>query len=110
MSETGSEQRVIQLPFGLSERPSSPPSPNGWHPHATAPRGWHMVFLVDQGGVPSVGQFMRLHRRSAELLTPGRSGTGPRRACDFDMRTFDLSDLKDHYSYLGPRCAGYTGT
>ena len=36
-------------------------APNGWHPHALAPRGWYMVFLVDHGGVPSEGRFMHLH-------------------------------------------------
>ena len=60
--QTDSEQRVIQLTF----RPTAPTeltatAPNGWHPHALAPRGWYMVFLVDQQGVPSVGQFMHLH-------------------------------------------------
>jgi hypothetical protein len=60
--QTDSEQRVIQLSFvttGPTELTAT--APNGWHPHALAPRGWYMVFLVDQQGVPSVGQFMHLH-------------------------------------------------
>ena len=36
-------------------------APNGWRPHGLAPRRWYMVFLIDHQGVPSVGQFMRLH-------------------------------------------------
>lgn len=60
--QTDSEQRVIQLAF----HPSGPTeltatAPNGWHPHALAPRGYYMVFLIDDQGVPSVGQFMYLH-------------------------------------------------
>jgi hypothetical protein len=60
--QTDSEQRVIQLAFhvtGATELTAI--APNGWHPHALAPRGWYMVFLVDQQGVPSQGQFMHLH-------------------------------------------------
>lgn len=60
--QTDTEQRVVQLPFlvtGPTELTAN--APNGWHPHGTAPRGWYMVFLVDQQGVPSVGQFMHLH-------------------------------------------------
>ena len=60
--QTDSEQRVIQLTFvttGPTELTAT--APNGWHPHALAPRGWYMVFLVDQQGVPSVGKFMHLH-------------------------------------------------
>jgi hypothetical protein len=60
--QTDSEQRVIQL-MSLTTGPTelTATAPNGWHPHALAPRGWYMVFLVDQQGVPSVGQFMHLH-------------------------------------------------
>jgi FtsP/CotA-like multicopper oxidase with cupredoxin domain len=60
--QTDSQQRVVQLQFlvtGPTEVTAT--APNGWHPHGTAPRGWYMVFLVDQQGVPSVGQFMHLH-------------------------------------------------
>jgi hypothetical protein len=60
--QTESEQWVLQLPF-LATGPTevTATAPNGWHPHALAPRGWYMVFLVDTQGVPSVGQFMHLH-------------------------------------------------
>lgn len=60
--QTDSQQRVIQLTFrttGPTELTAT--APDGWHPHALAPRGWYMVFLVDHQGVPSVGQFMHLH-------------------------------------------------
>ncbi len=60
--QTDSEQRVLQLSFLLSEpTEGTATAPNGWHPHALAPRGWSMVFLVDTRGVPSMGQFMHLH-------------------------------------------------
>ena len=60
--QTDSEQRVVQLPF-LTTGPTevTATAPNGWHPHALAPRGWYMVFLIDQDGVPSVARFMHLH-------------------------------------------------
>ena len=60
--QTDSEQRVIQL-MSLTTGPTelTATAPNGWHPHALAPRGWYMVFLIDQQGVPSVGKFMHLH-------------------------------------------------
>ena len=60
--QTDSEQRVIQLAYrttGPNELTAT--APDGWHPHALAPRGWYMVFLIDDRGVPSVGQFMHLH-------------------------------------------------
>lgn len=60
--QTDSEQRVIQLAFYVSGATElTVTAPNGWHPHALAPRGWYMVFLIDNQGVPSVGQFMHLH-------------------------------------------------
>lgn len=60
--QTDSEQRVIQLPFrttGATQLTAT--APNGWHPHALAPRGWYMLFLIDHEGVPSVSNFMHLH-------------------------------------------------
>jgi hypothetical protein len=26
-------------------------APDGWHPHALAPQGWYMVFLIDTDDV-----------------------------------------------------------
>jgi hypothetical protein len=60
--QTDSQQRVIQLMFHISGACElTATAPNGWHPHALAPRGWYMVFLIDHHGVPSVGKFMLLH-------------------------------------------------
>lgn len=60
--QTDTEQRVIQLPFTTAGSDLlSATAPNGWHPHALAPRGWYLLFLVDDTGVPSVGEFMHLH-------------------------------------------------
>lgn len=60
--QTDSEQRVVELRFrttGATQITAT--APNGWHPHALAPRGWYMLFLIDQAGVPSVSNFMHLH-------------------------------------------------
>jgi hypothetical protein len=58
---TDSEQRVVQLLFSFSkENTLSVAAPNGWHPHATAPRGWYMLFIINRKGVPSVARFVRL--------------------------------------------------
>jgi hypothetical protein len=36
-------------------------APNGWHPHAIAPRGYYMLFILNSNGVPSEGKFIYLH-------------------------------------------------
>ena len=60
--QTDTQQRVVQLQFTTTGPDQlSATAPNGWHPHALAPRGWYMLFIVDQAGVPSVGEFMHLH-------------------------------------------------
>jgi hypothetical protein len=60
--QTDSEQRVIQLPFTQSGANSlSATAPDGWHPHALAPRGWYMLFILNANGVPSIAQFVQLH-------------------------------------------------
>jgi hypothetical protein len=58
---TDTEQRVVQLAFsytGYNELCAI--APNGWHPHGTAPRGYYMLFLINNDGVPSVAKFVRL--------------------------------------------------
>lgn len=60
--QTDSEQRVIPLSF----TPTGPTTltataPNGWHPHATAPRGYYMLFILNGDGVPSEAKFIQLH-------------------------------------------------
>ena len=58
---TDSEQRVIQLQFNCAgENCLCAKTPNGWHPHATAPRGYYMLFILNKDGVPSVAKFIRL--------------------------------------------------
>jgi hypothetical protein len=60
--QTDSEQRVVQLPFVVTGATQvTATAPNGWHPHALSPRGWYMVFLVDNQGVPSEAKFIHLH-------------------------------------------------
>jgi hypothetical protein len=52
--QTDSEQRVIQLSFthtGPSTLTAT--APDGWHPHAFAPGGYYMLFIVNNNGVPS---------------------------------------------------------
>lgn len=58
---TDTEQRVVQLLFNYSgEYELCAKAPNGWHPHATAPRGYYMLFILNCEGVPSVAKFIRL--------------------------------------------------
>ncbi len=60
--QTDSEQRVIQLCFTqLGANTLSATAPNGWHPHALAPRGWYMLFILNGDGVPSTAHFIHLH-------------------------------------------------
>lgn len=60
--QTDSSQRVVQLAFSLAGPTTlSATAPNGWHPHGLAPRGWYMLFLVDEHGVPSEARFLHLH-------------------------------------------------
>ena len=59
---TDSEQRVVQLQYAYAgEDRLYAVAPNGWHPHATAPRGYYMLFILNADGVPSVARFVRLH-------------------------------------------------
>ncbi|MBN9560395.1 MAG: DUF1929 domain-containing protein [Alphaproteobacteria bacterium] len=59
---TDTEQRVIQLSFFASAADTvTATAPNGWHPHAIAPRGYYMVFILNADGVPSEAKFIQLH-------------------------------------------------
>ena len=59
---TDTEQRVIRMSFHASGANAiTATAPNGWHPHATAPRGHYMVFILNTAGVPSEAKFMQLH-------------------------------------------------
>jgi hypothetical protein len=60
--QTNGEQRVIRLISTISGPTTlSAQMPNGFHPHALAPRGWYMLFLIDTAGVPSEATFIQLH-------------------------------------------------
>ncbi len=52
--QTDSEQRVIPLEFTTSGTTLTVTAPNGNHPHAIAPRGYYMLFIINNQGVPSV--------------------------------------------------------
>lgn len=64
--QTDSEQRVIPLSF-TQKGPTvlTVTAPNGWHPHALAPKGWYMLFILDADGVPSKAKFVQLGDRHA---------------------------------------------
>jgi len=58
---TDTEQRVIQLLFHCSgEYKLGATAPNGWLPHATAPAGYYMLFIINRRGVPSMAKFIQL--------------------------------------------------
>ena len=60
--QTDSEQRVIEVQFHKSAADTlNAVAPNGRHPHAMAPRGWYMLFILNAKGVPSVAKFIHLH-------------------------------------------------
>ena len=59
---TDSEQRVIQCSFAKTGATTlSAVAPDGIHPHAMAPRGYYMLFILNAKGVPSEGKFIHLH-------------------------------------------------
>lgn len=62
--QTDGEQRVLEMP--LTHDPANPTlisliAPHGGHPHAVAPKGYYMMFAVNNNGVPSEGKFIFLH-------------------------------------------------
>lgn len=60
--QTDSEQRVLHLTFYQSAPTQlTATAPDGIHPHAMAPRGYYMLFILDGNGVPSEGKFIHLH-------------------------------------------------
>jgi hypothetical protein len=59
--QTDTEQRVIQCLFSKTGQEISAVAPDGIHPHAIAPRGYYMVFILTGSGVPSEGAFIHLH-------------------------------------------------
>lgn len=60
--QTDTEQRVIQCSFSQTGRSTiAAVAPDGIHPHAMAPRGYYMLFILNGAGVPSEGRFFHLH-------------------------------------------------
>ncbi len=60
--QTNSEQRVVPLTFCQAGPTSiAATAPNGAAPHAIAPRGWYMLFILNRANVPSVAKFIFLH-------------------------------------------------
>ena len=60
--QTDGEQRVIRLISTITGATTlNAQMPNGFHPHALAPRGWYLLFLIDTAGVPSEAKFIQLH-------------------------------------------------
>ncbi|MCZ6673503.1 MAG: DUF1929 domain-containing protein [Verrucomicrobia bacterium] len=60
--QTDSEQRVIKVDhLQTGTKTLTATAPNGGHPHALAPKGWYMLFVIDNNGVPSKGEFVFLH-------------------------------------------------
>ena len=62
--QTDGEQRVLEMPRTFD--PAHPTqvslvAPHGGHPHAVAPKGYYMLFAVNNSGVPSEGKFIFLH-------------------------------------------------
>lgn len=62
--QTDGEQRVLEMP--LTRDPANPTkvsvlATHGGHPHAVAPKGYYMLFAVNNRGVPSEGKFIFLH-------------------------------------------------
>lgn len=60
--QTDSEQRVVHMTFyqsGPTEMTVT--APDGIHPHAIAPRGHYMLFILNGDGVPSEAKFIHLH-------------------------------------------------
>ena len=62
--QTDSEQRVLRMPCVRHHRHRSKlilTAPGGGHPHALAPKGYYMLFIVNDKGIPSEGRWIYLH-------------------------------------------------
>lgn len=60
--QTDTEQRVIELVKDVVNATTiRATAPDGWHPHAMAPAGCYMLFIIATSGVPSKAKFIRLH-------------------------------------------------
>jgi hypothetical protein len=60
--QTDTEQRVLDCPFTRTSATTlSAVAPDGGHPHSLAPRGYYMMFIINNQGTPSEGKFFHLH-------------------------------------------------
>src|SRR6266545_4611197 len=60
--QTDSEQRVVVMPFVHTHgNHLTLTGPHGGHPHALAPQGYYMLFVINNAGVPSEGRWIYLH-------------------------------------------------
>jgi len=60
--QTDSEQRVLVMPFVHTHgNHLTVTAPHGGHPHALAPQGYYMLFVINNAGVPSEGRWIYLH-------------------------------------------------
>ncbi len=60
--QTDSEQRIVHMTFHQSGPTQlTATAPDGGHPHAIAPRGHYMLFILNGAGVPSEAKFIHLH-------------------------------------------------
>lgn len=59
---TDTEQRIINCSFVKTDANTiTGNAPNGMYPHAMAPRGYYMLFIINNKGVPSEAEFIHLH-------------------------------------------------
>lgn len=59
---TDTEQRVVPLDFIIKDSNTlEAEAPGGPHPHYVAIRGYYMLFILDDKGVPSEAKFVSLH-------------------------------------------------
>jgi len=60
--QTDSEQRVLLMPCVRHHgHKLTLTAPHAGHPHALAPQGYYMLFVIDSSGIPSVGRWIYLH-------------------------------------------------
>ena len=59
--QTDTEQRVVQMEFTRTGNTLRVAAPDGAHPHAVAPPGYYMLFILNDKGVPSEGKFLLFH-------------------------------------------------
>ncbi len=101
------EQRLVGLSFSASDPGTltATAPPNG----STAPPGYYMLFLINQAGVPSVAEFVRLSSTPNDLPPKGTISSpssditiAPGQAVDFAGSATDPDDAVAGYSWIFP--------